>query len=252
MRTTCVINLKGGVGKTTTVIYMAAILAVKAGKRVLVIDADGQCNLTEFFEAGSGTGTLADILRGQMGYDVCLQHTATEGLDILPASDELMALDLSSIDSHKTDAAAIRSMVSALAAADLYDYVLIDCPYAFSSAAAAALIAADDVVIPIKLDAFSLRGMTNVMTQINYMRRINPKLRVAGCLPTMWYRSKQIQDAETILRDSKLPVYPHIRRSPTVDSMTFSREILKSSRSGSEIDYKAFVREYLGGDGYGI
>lgn len=252
MRTTCILNLKGGVGKTTTVIYMAAILAAKADKRVLLIDADSQCNLSEFFEADPKGGTLADILRGKSGYDVLIQHTGNEGIDIIPASDELMELDLSSIDSKKSDALAIRSLLDKLAAKNLYDYVLIDCPPAFNSAAAAALIAADDVVIPIKLDAFSLRGMANIVQQLKYMKKINPRLRVAGVLPTMWYNSKQIQDAEAVLKKSGLPVFRHIRRSPVVDRMTFSRVVLKSSRSGSEVDYKYFVGEYMGGGNDGI
>lgn len=249
MRTTAILNLKGGVGKTTTAIYMGAILSQVAKQRVLLIDADHQCNLTEFFEADPNSGTLAEMLRNQAGYRICIQNTSLEGLDIIPGSKGLMALDLSSVESKNANVVCLRDMVGDIAALDLYDYILIDCPPAFTAASAAALVAADDVIIPIKLDAFSLSGMGNILEQITNMRQINDKLRVAGCLPTMWYKSKQILEAEQILRDSHLHIYPHIRRSPKVDDMTFSREVLTFKRAGSEIDYKTFVVEYVGGIG---
>ena len=247
MRTTAIMNMKGGVGKTTTVFYMGSILAQIAKKRVLMIDADPQCNLTEFWEADPKYGNLADLLRRNVGYQVCLQHTAIDGLDILAADDELMSLDLSSITGEKCNVMAIREMVEDLAAADLYDYILIDCPPAFGAASAAALVAADDVIIPIKIDAFSLRGMSNIFTQVDNMRKINKRLRISGCLPTMWYKSPKILESEQILRDSKLHIYPHIRRSPKVDDITFSHKVLTSKRAGSEVDYKTFCVEYVGG-----
>lgn len=69
-------------------------------------------------------------------------------------------------------------------------------------------MAADDIIIPIKLDAFSLRGMGNLMRQISNMRKINPRLKLAGVLPTMWYRDAQMQDAEKMLADAGLTVFP--------------------------------------------
>ena len=74
--------------------------------------------------------------------------------------------------------------------------MIIDCPPAFNAASAAALVAADEVIIPIKLDAFSLRGMANIMQQVSNMRKINDSLTVAGILPTMWYKSDNIIEAE--------------------------------------------------------
>lgn len=247
MKTICSMNLKGGVGKTTTVFYVGSILAQRAGKRVLMLDADPQCNLSDFFGANPDTGNLADILRQQRGYHACLQHTAIDGLDIIPAGDELMELDLSAIEGHRCNVLALREMVEDIAALDLYDYILVDCPPAFNAAAAASLIAADEVVIPIKLDAFSLRGMKNITRQIKNMQRINTRLRVAGFLPTMWYKAPKIQEAEEVLRSSGLRVFPHIRRSSKVDEITFDIAELASCHSGSAIDYRHFVVEYLGG-----
>lgn len=250
MRVTAIMNLKGGVGKTTTTAFLGHILSQIAGKRVLLIDADSQCNLTELEEAEGAYGTLADVLSTTEIFKArgCIQPTKLGGMDILAASSDLMALDLTAISDGKVYPDTLRRTVEALRKEEAYDYVLIDCPPAFSAAGAAALMAADDVLIPIKLDAFSLRGLLNVRAQIDNMTAINPRLHIAGILPTMWYKSKQISDAEKILRDSGLPVYPHIRRSDTVDVITFTGKLLKNKRSGSEIDYKTFAVAYMGGE----
>lgn len=254
IRTTAILNLKGGVAKTTTAINMAAILATKYGKRVLLIDADSQCNTTEFFGGENAGDTLADVLRFSLycedaEFIAChaIQSTGIENLDLIPADDTLMDMDLSAASSGDVDVNVLRSMVEAVR--EVYDYVLIDCPPAFNAAAAAALVAADDVVIPIKLDAFSLRSMVKLLRQIKNMKRINPRLRIAGLLPTMWYKATEIQDAEQQLRAAGFRVFHHIRRSDKVDRMTFQQEVLLTSspNSGAGIDYRAFVAEYVGG-----
>lgn len=254
MRTTAILNLKGGVAKTTTAVNMAAILARDYQSRVLLIDADSQCNTTEFFGADPTDGNLAGLLRHAKGNTApvilaadCIQHTRFPNVDILPGDESLMDMDLSQVKLGTANANILRALAEVVAG--LYDYILIDCPPAFNAASAAALIAADDVIIPIKLDAFSLRGMGNLMRQIKNMRQINPKLRLAGCLPTMWYRNSQITDAETQLRQAGLPVFQHIRRSDKVDDMTFRQDplLVTSPNSGAGVDYRRFVAEYVKG-----
>lgn len=246
-RTTAIINLKGGVAKTTTAINLAAILA-KAKARVLLIDADSQCNCTEFFDANSTVGSLADILRASgetPDFRAYIQRTSFSGLDILPGDDSLMDLDLSKVELGKCDVNVLRSLVEDVKSD--YDFVFVDCPPAFNAATAAALVAADDVVIPIKLDAFSLRGMANLMRQIKNMRRINPRLEISGVLPTMWYKAPEITDAENELRRAGLPVYPHIRRSDKVDRMTFRQDplLICSPNSAAGVDYRQFAKAYV-------
>ena len=252
MRVTAIINLKGGVAKTTTTINMAAILA-RAGARVLLIDADSQCNCTEFFGADESYGNLAGILRidpmrhpNPYGFAAgCIQRTAYDRLDILPGEDSLMDLDLSKVESGNISINIIRRMLENLSSN--YDFCLVDCPPAFNAASAAALVAADDAIIPIKLDAFSLRGMGNMMRQILNMQRINPRLRVAGVLPTMWYRADQIKACEDQMQKSGLNVYPHIRRSDRVDDMTYRQEplLITSPNSAAGVDYRRFVAAYV-------
>lgn len=254
MRTTAIVNLKGGVAKSTTVINMAAILAKKHGKKICIIDADAQCNVTEFLGADPDKGNLARVLRNSSdepnpGMDAAynIQSTRFYGIDILAGDDSLMDLDLSKVEQKSVDANILRHLVGEVR--DMYDYMFIDCPPAFNAASAAALIAADDVIIPIKLDAFSLRGMVNLMRQIQNMRQINPKLKIAGVLPTMWYKDPEIEEAEAQLRKAGLHVFQHIRRSDKVDKMTFRQEplLISSPRSSAGRDYRQFVVEYMGG-----
>lgn len=251
MRTTVILNLKGGVAKTATTVNVAAILARDYGKRVLVIDADSQCNTTEFFGGDSAKGNLADLLRRGSYEDAAwgIQSTRLSGVDLLAGDESLMDLDLTKVELQAAQTGCLRAMCQALDGMQLYDWVLVDCPPAFNAASAAALLAADEVIIPIKLDAFSLRGMANLMRQIANMRQINSKLRLSGLLPTMWYRSENIEEAEHQLRTFGLPVYPHIRRTNKVDDMTFAQEplILSSPKSAACVDYRRFVAELIKG-----
>lgn len=251
MRTTVILNLKGGVAKTATAVNVAAILARDYRQRVLLIDADSQCNATEFFGGDPGKGNLADILRKGSHEDAAwgIQSTRFNGVDLLAGDESLMDLDLTKVELQDVKTSVLRDMVQSLAAMNLYDWVLIDCPPAFNAASAAALLAADEVIIPMKLDAFSLRGMSNLMRQIANMRKINTGLKLGGLLPTMWYKSDNIVNAEKTLRDSGLPVYPHIRRTNKVDDMTFAQEpvIVSSPKSAAARDYRQFVRELIGG-----
>lgn len=253
MRTTAILNLKGGVGKTTTVIHMANILHRDYGARVLVVDCDHQHNLTQFFCADPKKGSTTKVLT--MGWHDgistgLIQHTETEGVDILAADDSLMALDLSQLKTDSVKSYCFRMMALELGRLESYDYILFDCPPAFNAACAAALIAADDVVIPIELDAFSIDGMGNIIQQVDNMRRLNNRLRVAGVLPTKWYKDDTIMDAESILRQSSLNVFHHIRYSKRMKAVTFSRE-LPGKKTAPMRDYKLFVGQYVRQGGHG-
>ena len=254
IRTTAILNLKGGVAKTTTAINMAAILAKDYQKKVLLIDADSQCNSTEFFGCLGAKDTVATLLRNPRYYETSVDKlylpisaTSFDGVDMVPGDETLMDMDLSAAAQGTVDTNVLRALIEVVC--DRYDYVLIDCPPAFNAASAAALIAADDVVIPIKLDAFSIRGMVNLMRQVKNMKRINPRLKLAGILPTMWYKDDQIREAEQQLRDAGLHVFPHIRNSRKVDKMTFQQEalLISSPNSAAGVDYRRFVKEYAGG-----
>ena len=262
MRTIAVVNMKGGVGKTATVINVAAVLARDYRQDVLVIDADSQCNTTEFFGGDPAEGSLAQLLRMEpdpyLGSDeaavAALQPANFEMIDLLCAEDSLMDLDLSKVEGQEVNVTVLRDLRRYLAetpdVGNPDDWCLIDCPPAFNAASAAALLMADEVLIPIKLDAFSLRGMTNLLRQVENMRKINPDLKLLGCLPTMWYRSDRTEEAETVLRESGLPVFDHIRRTDKVDEMTYAQEplLVTSPNCAAGVDYRKFVRELMKGE----
>ena len=256
MRTIAICNLKGGVGKTTTAVNLAAILAAERKKRVLVVDADSQANATSFLGGDRCLIGMADLLRGEIcgGNPLELQKTNVDGVSLVSGSAELMDLDLTKAGEGVVDVQCLRKLRRFLEtrpkieppelAAVLYgapfDYCLIDCPPAFNAASSAALIAADEVIIPTKLDAFALEGMANLLQQIQNMKRINPQLRVLGILPTMWYKSWEISRAERTLREAGLRVLPRIRRSDKVDDMTFAQAplITVSPRCNPCHDYR--------------
>lgn len=253
MRTIVILNLKGGVAKTATTVNVAAILARDYGKKVLVVDGDSQCNTTEFFGADPANGNLAAVLRHKEEAGVFaasnIQPANIPGVYVLAGDESLMDLDLTKVELQGVRATCLRDMVRLLDERQMYDFCLVDCPPAFNAASAAALLAADEVVIPIKLDAFSLRGMSNLMRQIANMRKINKGLKLLGLLPTMWYSSENILEAEAQLKKSGLPVFPHIRRTNKVDDMTFAQAPLtvSSPKSAACKDYRRFVKLLMEG-----
>ena len=255
MRTTAIMNLKGGTGKTVTTVNAAAILAEIHGRRVLAVDADSQANLTELLSHGLpdglSIGGLADLLQGKKAFAL---PSKIKNVCILPADPSLMALDISAAGNGTADPMALANWLQDQEAN--YERVLIDCPPAFSAGAMAALIAADDVVIPLKLDAFGIRGLANLMEQIRNMRRVNPDLVIAGVLPTMFYPDETQHKAEEDLRKSLAAAgvhcFHHVRRSIRMDGSTFEQlPLLKySPKSKTCYEYKLFVRDLLamGGD----
>ena len=257
MRTICFLNLKGGVAKSTSVINLADQLA-RAGKKVLVVDADSQCNTTEFFGADKMIvcGSLYSILtRPHTEVDAnCMSCICVvrNNLHVIPASHKMMELDLTAITAKQVFPASLREFLLMLAETEdvPYDFCLIDCPPGFTASCTAGLIAADEVIIPSTQDAFSLSGMTHMMAQIVSMRKVNPKLRILGVLLTMAVKNDILDKAQSALQESKIPVlYPMIPASEKVGGMTWEREPLStySPRSGPGRAYRILAERLMGG-----
>ncbi len=242
MKTTAIMNLKGGTAKTVTAINAAAILSKVHGQRVLLVDADSQGNLSEFTIRDPETldktpGTAALLLH----QDANIVRTKMDNVK-----------DVSAFNGGDIDKMALADLLDAMSKTDQFDRCLIDCPPAFSAAAMAALAAADEVLIPVKLDAFGIRGLASLLEQVRNMRRINPDLEIAGVLPTMFYNTPIQREAEEDLRQSLkalgIRCFRHVRRSPAVDSSTFAQSplVYYSPKSAACRDYKLFVRELIG------
>lgn len=258
MKTICVVNLKGGVGKTVTSVNMAAILAGEYEKKVLVIDADPQANTTRFFgHDGKECNTIATIMSGDADYyPDWVYPTRLSNVMCVPSEISLIEADIASIRtgvgikalSDFLDAIKEDDELADEAGEQAYDYCIIDCPPSFTAASVAAIAASDEVIIPIKIDAFALDGMHELLAQIDSIKLIRPGIRVAGVLVTMWHNTAAVVQGEELLRNAMLPVFrTHIRRSDKVDESTFARQPLEeySKYCSAAIDYRSFVAEYL-------
>ncbi len=248
MKTIAVINMKGGCAKTTTTVNMAHILAKDYGKRVLVIDNDKQGNLSKACGVWSYDNlSLADILTGEAGITEVIQTTQNPLLNAVPANMHLLTANLMVIkDEEREQAAILKNQLEEVA--DAYDYCIIDCPPDINISVINALVAADEVIIPIKIDGYAFDGMDELEEQINNAKQLNPKLKLRGCLVTMFYNRDVCRQGEEWLQNQRYPVFKtHIRRTEKADEVTFTNESLMeySPRSGAARDYKAFVKEYL-------
>lgn len=251
MKTIAIVNYKGGVGKTVTTINLAAELSAM-GKRVIVMDADGQRNLSAFYRVDepSQGGTTYDLLTGQAEalWSDNLGVTRDEGVKIVPGSAELPKADLAALTGGEIHRNGFRDFCEAVAEDDGADYILIDCPTSYSAATVAALAAADEVIIPVELEGFALAGARDLCEQVEGLHRINPRLRVAGALITKRYRSRLQDDAEAALRATNIPVFQQSipRRAVVAESIAAGvplREYIPSNPA--TLSYQLFAQELL-------
>ena len=253
MRTFAIVNMKGGVGKTTTAINLAFILATEYQQRVLLVDADGQRNATRTLLAGGDyLGGLEALLEGNVNcYDEVIVATEIDGLDMIPASSALWGIDLRCAlgDGPAAAFGALRALRDNVEEDDAYDVMIIDCPPNFSAACISAIGAANSIIIPMGLDAYSAEGMEDLVDQINGVRKIHPEVRVAGCLITQWHKCDVAEDAVEYIREAApVPVYAAmIRRTDKVLESTWAKEsvLAWSPQSSAARDYRAWVKELV-------
>lgn len=247
MKTIAILNLKGGTAKTVTAATMARCLSAEHEKQVLLIDADQQGNLSQYFGVTdtSQCGNTWTLLTEGAGYWPAFVAPVSPTLDLIPSGMELARADLPNSGARVTQIEALRTVL----AVDGTDFLIIDLPPSLGLASQAALLAADEVIIPIRLDVFSTAGMAELTRQVDSMRQVNPRLRVAGVLGTQFQRTAEEREIHRLLTEkSGLPVFrTMIRMSPPVPRSIAARESILtfSPRCGASKDYRAFVREYL-------
>ena len=201
-----VINQKGGVGKTTTVINLAAGLSMK-GKKILVIDLDPQGNATTGLGLSNTTSldlTIYNVLNGNKKISDVIQSTNFENLNLISSNVDLSGLEVETAGDSRR-AFKLKDELSLILnnSKPLYDYIIIDCPPSLSLLTIMALVASDALVVPLQTEFFALEGLTQLMKTIERIKsNLNPSLDIRGILLTMYdKRNKLSGEVETEARN---------------------------------------------------
>lgn len=184
-RVIAIANQKGGVGKTTTAINLAASLA-DAGKNVLVIDSDPQGNTTSGFgiDKYSLPKTLYDLLLGNCYIEEITQNTNLSSLKVLPSNVNLSGAEIELIDYPEREYI-LKNIVKDVKY--LYEYIIIDCPPSLNMLTINSLTAADTVLVPIQCEYFALEGLSQLLHTIELVKKkLNPRLQIEGVVFTMF------------------------------------------------------------------
>lgn len=181
----CIANQKGGVGKTTTAVNLSAALAV-SGKRTLLVDCDPQGNATTGIglEKSTMEKTLYHGLIGGATAKSLICGTCVEGLKVIPSRTELTGFEVEMV-SHPHRELALRNLLTDIES--LFDYIILDCPPSLSLLTVNAMTAAHFVLIPLQCEFYALEGLGQLLQTVKRIKRsLNPELKVAGILLTMF------------------------------------------------------------------
>jgi len=252
MKTIAVANQKGGVGKTTTSVNLAAALAA-AGQRILLVDLDPQGNTTSAMLAGDEAErrSLYHAIVGDTPAPELILPTRFENLSTIPATLEMAGAEaeVARLDDHNKQ---IRKALATIRAGSQFDYAILDCPPSLGVLMTNALVAADELLIPIQCEYYALEGLGLLMQVMNLLRNggDNPDLTIAGLVLTMFDSRTNLNQAvvkdvrehfQEVVFDTVIPRSIRFGEAPS-----FGRTIFEHDAMGSgALAYLALGEEFL-------
>jgi len=246
-RIICVVNQKGGVGKTTTAVNLAASVAA-AEKRTLLVDMDPQGNASSGVGVRPGTRerTIYDVLIGAVPFSEILVETAVPRLSVAPATQDLVAAEIELVD----DPNRATKLKTALAEVKgNYDYIFIDCPPSLGLLTLNALAATTSVLVPLQCEYFALEGLTHLMATIDRVKNgMNSDLEVEGVVLTMFDPRNNLahQVADEVKKhffvfDSVIPRNVRLSEAPSHGKPVILYDVSSKGSQG----YLSLARELL-------
>ncbi len=252
------VNQKGGVGKTTTVVNLAACMA-DWGRRVLVVDIDPQGNATTSLGLNprNVTPSIYEVVLGTQSAAAVITATRWSGLDLLPSAPVLAgaAVEINALPEARERAVCLQRALSGLTG---YDYILVDSPPSLGILTVNALTAAQGVIVPVQCEYLALEGLSQLMNTVGLVQRgLNPGLILQGVVLTMYDRRTTLarQVVEEVQRHFPQRVFRVlIPRSVRLSEAPSYGEpgIVYAPRSGGALAYRVLARELLERDGYQV